>query len=343
VNLSEEYKRTTGNSPTGAWLINVMNSKLAVEWDEVAADFVSLIHISDTQGYDFLVERMGAEQRKREKRKVGDHDGPRATSERRLFSAERLGVDRKTYHLPVLGIVNESIKSAIEAVHLAADARLAAHLAVDVGLGRAGSGSAAHGAADDVVHEDGSDVVSLSDHEDAADNDAASLTFEELPGPPVPPGRPLKPWPDSENHIYGNNLAGDGIHVPRDYIPYSATEASKEAPYLSRNRELFKWAMANQSESNRRVPAGAGGGGGDDDGGGGRGRGGGVGAGTSDEDEDEDDSSDGGIALPAVYRELMSPHLYPGELPGVNHCQGDVCGTHFTKFVVSNNFMRRRE
>ena len=86
MNLSEDYKRTTGNSPTCGWFIDVMNTKLAVEWNEEAGAFVSLIHISDTQGYEYLVQRMGAAQCNREKRKVQDHDGPRAVNERRHFS-----------------------------------------------------------------------------------------------------------------------------------------------------------------------------------------------------------------------------------------------------------------
>ena len=261
------------------------------------------------------------------KRKAQDHDSARAQRDRQLFAMERLGTDRRAYHLPVLGIVKESVKSAIEAVHLAADRRVAAALAVDVGFGRAESGSVVHGA-DEVMHEE-DDVVSLSDHEDAADNGAASVTFEEFPGPPLPPGRPLKPWPDSEDHIYGFNLAGDGIHIPEDYIPYSATEAAKEAAFLSRNCDLFEQEAAKQQRK-RRVPTGTGGGGGKGGGGGDGGGGGGggdPGAGTSDEDEDDSSDSalvgDGGIAV--GYRKLTGPHLYPGELPAVNHCQGEVC------------------
>jgi hypothetical protein len=215
VNLSEEHKRITGNSPTIAWLVDAINTKLALAWDEETKRWVSLINVSATQGYRFLVEYMGGQQRKRVKRKAQDHDSARAQRDRQLFAMERLETDRRAYHMPVLDIVKESVKSAIEAVHLARDRRVASALAVDVGLGRAGSGSVVHGA-DEVMHEE-DDVVSLSDHEDAADNGAASVTFEELPGPPVPPGRPLKPWPDSEDHIYGSNLAGDGIHIPGPY------------------------------------------------------------------------------------------------------------------------------
>ena len=325
MNLSEEYKRTTGNSPTGAWFIDVMNTKLAVEWNEEAGAFVSLIHISDTQGYEYLVKRMGAAQCNREKRKVQDHDGPRAVNERRHFSEERLWADRMAYHMPVLDIVQDSVKSAIKAVHEAADGRLAAAIAVGVALGRAGSGTVAHGpAADDVVHEDASesDCVSLSDHVDAAaaDNDAASVTFEAPPGSPVPPGRPLKPWDDSEDHIYGYNLAGDGMRIPKDYIPWTATLAAQEPVYLTRNRTLFE---------------GGGGGGGSPEP-----------AGSSHEDEDALSDADGDIALPAAYRELTVPHLYPGELPCVNHCQGDseacrtVCGNESQTMMCADESNR---
>lgn len=59
MNLSEEHKRTTGNSPTIAWLVDAINTKLAFAWDEATERFVSLINVSATQGYRFLVERMG--------------------------------------------------------------------------------------------------------------------------------------------------------------------------------------------------------------------------------------------------------------------------------------------